>query len=276
MNVLGICAGIGGIELGLHVATNGAANPVCFIERDRFAQSILKTRWTQTPIWDDVTTFDATEWAGRVDCITAGFPCQPFSSAGKKLRQKDERWLWPAIENFIRDIRPHHIFLENVSGLLVGGLDAVLASLAACGFDAEWSMFSCAMLGASHRRQRVFIYARRMENLLNFRGSTKIEKSSHNRLSGCNLADSNRQRLEQLPASERAGLPFWAPGQRADWAGIPPKYWPVELSLRGVADGISRWLDPDRKNRLKALGNAVSPPVAAYAWRVLTERMDSR
>lgn len=269
MNVLGICAGIGGIELGLHVATNGSASPVCFIERDRFAQSILRARWPQTPIWDDVTTFDATEWAGKIDCITAGFPCQPFSSAGKKLRQKDERWLWPAIEKFIRDIRPSHIFLENVAGLLVGGLDTVLASLAACGFDAEWGLFSCAMLGASHRRQRVFIYARRMED---------------NRPSSCNLADSNRQRLairkeqslRQFPASERASLPIWAPGQRADWSGIPTKYWPVELLLRGVADGISRRLDPYRKNRLKALGNAVSPPVAAYAWRVLTERMDSR
>lgn len=84
MNVLALCAGIGGLELGLHLA-EPRANPVVFVEQNEFCRSVLAARWPGVPIWDDVTTFDGRTWAGRIDVITGGFPCQPWSVAGKRL-----------------------------------------------------------------------------------------------------------------------------------------------------------------------------------------------
>jgi len=113
----------------------------------------------QAPIWDDLTTFPSELYSGKVDIISAGFPCQPFSVAGKRKGTEDERWLWPAIERIISQVGPGILFLENVPGLFTdrGGIGAVLGSLAQAGFNAEWGCFTAAEVGASHRRQRAFI-----------------------------------------------------------------------------------------------------------------------
>jgi DNA (cytosine-5)-methyltransferase 1 len=113
----------------------------------------------QAPIWDDLKTFDGEPWRGRVDCITAGFPCQPFSLAGSQKGVNDERWLWPAIERIICSVGPRFVFLENVPQLVRGGLPFVLADLAELGFDAEWGLHSAAEVGAPHKRERFWLLA---------------------------------------------------------------------------------------------------------------------
>lgn len=117
---------------------------------ERMAQS----RLDQAPIWDDLTTFDGEPWCGRVDLITAGFPCQPFSAAGARRGLDDDRWLWPAIARIVSQIRPRFVVLENVPPVVRAGLPAVLADLAQLGFDAEWGLYSAADVGAPHQRQR--------------------------------------------------------------------------------------------------------------------------
>jgi len=97
------------------------------------------------PIWDDLTTFKGAAWRGRVDLITAGFPCQPFSAAGEQRGIDDERWIWPDIARIIADVGPRYVFLENVTGLIRHGLPHVLSDLAELGFDAEWGLFSAAV-----------------------------------------------------------------------------------------------------------------------------------
>jgi DNA (cytosine-5)-methyltransferase 1 len=94
-----------------------------------------------------------------VDLVTAGFPCQPFSQAGRRRGLDDERWLWPDIARVVREVGADFAFLENVRGFVAvhGGLGAVLADLADLGFDAEWTVLPAAGLGSPHRRERFWL-----------------------------------------------------------------------------------------------------------------------
>ena len=116
MNGLALCAGVGGLELGLTLAIPGYRT-VGYVEREAFSASTLVGRMEEealgpAPVWDDLSTFDGRPWRGKVDIVTAGFPCQPFSAAGKGLGTEDERWLWPDIERVIREVQPRWVFLE--------------------------------------------------------------------------------------------------------------------------------------------------------------------
>ena len=161
VRALCLCEGYGGFELGLR---EHGIRTVARVERDSYAAAVLvermeTSRLDPAPVWDDLTTFDGSAWRGRVDLITAGFPCQPFSAAGQRKGVDDDRWLWPAIGRIIRDVGPSLVFLENVPGLVRHGLPHVLADLAALGFDAEWGLLAAADVGAPHRRQRFWLLA---------------------------------------------------------------------------------------------------------------------
>ena len=165
-NGLALCAGYGGLELGMRLALGGSYRTVGVVERDLVAAGVLAARMAEgslepAPIWDDVTTFNGAGWRGCVDIVTAGFPCQPFSVAGKRKGLDDERWIWPDIARIIGEVGPRYVFLENVPGLIRHGLGHVLGSLAEMGFDAEWGCFSAAEMGAPHKRERVFVLAYR-------------------------------------------------------------------------------------------------------------------
>jgi DNA (cytosine-5)-methyltransferase 1 len=166
--ILSLCSGIGGLDLGLEIAVPGS-RVVCHVEREAFASAILVARMEdktlpKAPIWDDVRTFDGSAWRGKVDCITAGFPCQPVSTAGKRLGARDERWVWEDIRRIIREVRPPYLFLENVPGLISTDsgrqFGTVLGALAQLGYDAVWDVFSAKEIGATHIRRRVFILAK--------------------------------------------------------------------------------------------------------------------
>jgi len=169
MNGLALCAGVGGLELGLGLAFDGF-HAVCHVEREAFAAAVIVARMEEqalgpAPIWDNLHTFDGTGWRGRVDCITAGFPCQPFSQAGSRLKTDDERWLWPDIERIIGEVGPWLVILENVPGILDGGAAPILGSLAQMGFNAEWGILAAAQVGAPHKRARWFCVAVRPDSL---------------------------------------------------------------------------------------------------------------
>ena len=162
MNGLAICAGVGGIELGLKLA-EPEYRTVCYIEREVYPVAATINKMgegflDEAPVWDDLRTFTGKPWRGKVDIVSGGFPCQPWSSAGKRRGAKDERWLWEDIERILHEVRPNLIFLENVPGLITdAGIAYVLRSLALGGYDAIWDVFSAGGLGANHLRKRVFI-----------------------------------------------------------------------------------------------------------------------
>ncbi len=162
-NVLSVCSGGAGLDLGVMLAEPGA-RVVAFVEREAFAAAVLVARMADealhpAPVWDDVVSFDGEPWRGVVDCLTAGFPCQPWSVAGRRRGLADERWLWPEIVRILREVGPAIVFLENVPGLVAEGLGHVLGDLAGLGFDAEWGVLGANEVGAPHIRRRVFILA---------------------------------------------------------------------------------------------------------------------
>ena len=166
MRGLALCAGIGGLELGLKLALGPRYRTVGYVERDAFAAAALVARMAdqaldRAPVWDDLETFDGQAWRGCVDLVSGGFPCQPFSGAGLRRGKADERWLWPEFERVLGEADPPLVFLENVPGLALHGLDSVLEGLARGGFDAAWDLFSAAEAGAPHLRERWFLLAAR-------------------------------------------------------------------------------------------------------------------
>jgi DNA (cytosine-5)-methyltransferase 1 len=175
---------------------------VCYVEREAAAAGQLVTLMEAgavdpAPIWSDLLTFNGSAWRGRLDCITAGFPCQPHSMAGKRKGTADERWIWPAIAGIIRDVSPRLVFLENVRGLLSsGGFEAAVGSLAGIGFDIEWGVLRASDVGASHQRERVFILAYRKGERLGEAGRDFERSAQWIGWSGAALAD---------PESERDG-----------------------------------------------------------------------
>jgi len=165
VNGLALCAGIGGLELGVKLAIP-SYRTIGFVERELFACEVLAARMEEgrldvAPIWSDIESFPSEIYRGKVDLVTAGFPCQPVSLAGKQLGQDDERWLWPTIVRILREVRPRYAFFENVPGLLVRGGQDVLRDLASLFYDAEGLCLRAADVGASHIRNRVFVLASR-------------------------------------------------------------------------------------------------------------------
>lgn len=170
LNVLSVCSGVGGLDLGLHDALGRAGftpRTVCYVEREAFAASVLVARMEEgrldpAPIWSDLGTFDPLPWRGVVDCIAGGVPCQPFSHAGARKGVADERHLWPYVAEFVRVLEPRLVVIENVSGHLSTGTPLVLGDLQAMGYRAAATLWTAAEVGAPHKRERVFIVGARV------------------------------------------------------------------------------------------------------------------
>lgn len=163
INTLAIGAGGCGIEMGLHLS-GVPSRVVCYVEREAFSaanlvQKIQTGRLDDAPIWGDARTFDGKPWRGIVDCITSGYPCQPFSAAGKGLGEADPRHLWPTIRRVIEEVEPGVCFFENSPRHVKQGLDKVWADLRRLGFWVEAGTFTAQEAGADHIRERLFILA---------------------------------------------------------------------------------------------------------------------
>ncbi len=173
--VLSVCAGTGQLDVGLQVALP-SARVVGYVEHEAYPCHVLASRiedeaLDDAPIWTDLHTFNGGPWRGKVDGIVGGYPCQPFSLAGKGLAERDPRHLWPRIRELIRVVDPWWCFFENVPGHVNRGLRTVLGDLEAIGFRVvcadgrpTFGIFSAEEVGASHRRERLFILAYRPES----------------------------------------------------------------------------------------------------------------
>lgn len=155
LTVGSMCSGVGGLDLGLERA---GMRVVWQAENDPHSWRVLARHWPHVPNLGDVTLINWAE-VPRVDLIAAGYPCQPFSVAGRRLGQDDPRHLWPDVYAAVRFLRPRWLCLENVAGHLALGFGQVLGDLAEIGYDAEWDCIPAAAVGAHHRRDRVFVVA---------------------------------------------------------------------------------------------------------------------
>jgi len=174
MNHASLFSGIGGFDLAAEWM--GWTN-VLHCERDPFCQRVLQYHFPNAKTYNDVKTFDGTEWRGRVDILTGGFPCQPYSSAGKRLGKDDERHLWPEMCRIISEVAPAYVVGENVRGLLNwnGGVvfEEVCADLEAMGYEVWTGVLPAAGVGAPHRRDRVWWVAYHPDHYRTMRGSQK-------------------------------------------------------------------------------------------------------
>lgn len=156
MRILDLFSGIGGFSLGLE--STGGFKTVAFCEFDKAAQKVLKLRWPNVPIFEDIRGLNDTV---KADIITGGFPCQPFSVAGKRAGAADNRYLWPELLRVISLVKPTWCILENVRGLLSieDGLvfDNCLSDLEAAGYEHQTLVIPACAVNAQHRRDRVWI-----------------------------------------------------------------------------------------------------------------------
>ena len=270
LTVGSLFSGIGGIDLGLERA---GMNVLWHSEIDSYACRVLKKHWPDVPNIGDITKVD---WSNipYVDVIAGGYPCQPFSLAGKRGGKNDPRHLWPYFRDAISHLRPQYALLENVRGHFTLGGISVIGELASIGYDAEWRVVSAASVGANHWRDRIFILAYPTVKFGDERGHRHIEETAGQRIaiqdpvrgSGRDVAHSANGDGRQ-PESHRLFTVF---GQAAklreqDRDGRPHGYWwQVEPDVGRVADGI-----PSRVDRLRGLGNAVVPQVAEVVGRLI-------
>lgn len=286
---MALFAGIGGGILGSKLI---GWRTVCAVEKEPYCREVLLRRQRDGvlpvfPIWDDVRTFDGRPWRGIVDVVTAGFPCQPFSCAGKRRGENDERNLWPDTLRILCEVRPRFALLENVPGLLATRyFGRILGDLAESVFDARGKIVSAADVGAWHLRKRLWIKLsdpasmqrkeiKRDESdgiLSEVLADSKIDRREPRRESypaqskergqsdrggfGPDVADAKRNGLER-PFDKIERKRAAAERRRFTNAG----WWESEPDVGRVANGI-----PFRVDRLGGLGNAQVPAVVRSAW----------
>ncbi len=231
-----LCAGYGGIDLGLKRAIP-SLRTIAFSEIEAFACANLVSKMEAglldpAPIWTDLKTFPWSEFHGRVDILSGGYPCQPFSAAGKRLGAEDPRHLWPFIAAGIALMRPSCCFFENVEGHISLGLPDVLQDLAGMGYRTTWGIFSASEVGAVHQRKRVFILAYRNDagrqtgwhNAISSQGRQPYE------LAACG---GDQRGAEELADSQCAGLEGF---HYRDTPAVTPKNWRTDLGASGQRD----------------------------------------
>jgi len=282
---LSLCAGLGGLELGLHIA-EPRYRTVCYVERNAYAAATLVARMADkslcdAPVWDDVTTFDARQWRGTVDILTAGYPCQPFSSSGFRKGDTDPRHLWPYIAKIIQDCQPKRIFCENVEGHVDLGLPDVIRDLQNLGYRVKAGLFSAYECGAAHHRRRLFIMAD--ANSIEFRHEVRFQNDINpndilpepqyerepDRSDGsCKKLDNGMAVCESFgPEADRAILPLFAPApcDYSAWARIAEINTELQPCIFGLGYGLAYGLE-----RHHAAGNGVVPLAAALAYSTLS------
>ena len=163
--ILSLCTGIGGLDIGLHAglrAVGHSPRTVCYVEREAFSvaclgKAIEAGRLDDAPVWLGDLQLIPLDLFPRIDIIIGGYPCQPFSAAGKRKGEDDPRHLWPSVLETVRALRPRGVFFENVAGHISLGLFDVLSDLESSGYRTAWGCYSASSVGAPHRRERVFI-----------------------------------------------------------------------------------------------------------------------
>lgn len=156
MNHASLFSGIGGFDLASQWM---GWNNIFQVEKDEWCQGILEKNFPNTKRYLDIKEFKGEEYHGAIDIISGGFPCQPFSVAGKQKGKKDDRYLWPEMLRVIREVQPTWVLGENVPGIISMALDTVLADLENEGYTVQAFIVPACAVNAIHKRDRVWILA---------------------------------------------------------------------------------------------------------------------
>ena len=313
INHISLCAGYGGIDLGLSRAIPNLRT-IAFSEIEAFACANLVSKMEAglldpAPIWTNLKTFPWSDFRDRVDILSGGYPCQPFSAAGKRLGKDDPRHLWPWIADGIVSMRPRVCFFENVEGHISLGLREVISELESIGYKTTWGIFSAREVGAPHQRKRVFILAYRkgeaLERFYNWNPSPEQTK-----LVGANfgascqrsawpsrpgqpqhewepprvVGNSTEQGCERSGGQDDSGWAIFRsskPNRSCANGSMEPGQWQAEPTLGGDSDGTTNRMDyaelfvtsDNRTDELRLLGNGVVPATATRAFLTLMDQL---
>ncbi len=268
MTIGSLFSGIGLLERGLELAGFG---PVSWhAEVDPYCRAVLHRHWPKARSFSDVREVSGGT-ADAVDVVCGGFPCQPFSVAGRRRGLSDDRWLWPEYARIVEEVRPAVVVGENVPGLRKAGLPIVLADLARLGFDAEWASFSASSIGAPHRRNRIWIVATHPERM-------RVRLQRRPPSVGGWLARAIGEAQAFVAGSGQAWPPAYADRLRelqpegrleafGGWAGHEG-WWEAPPAIRGVDDVRSDGLDMRCDAPGGCRGEACDHEAAPDAWRI--------
>ena len=259
---LSLFSGVGGLDLAAEWA---GFTTVGQCEWADYPRGVLQKHWPDVPKWRDIRTLTKEGFRERtgldtVTVLSGGFPCQPFSTAGKRRGKEDDRYLWPEMLRVISEIRPTWVVGENVAGLVSLALDTVLSDLEGIGYACQTLIIPACAVDAPHRRDRCAIVGYDTHSL---HGPQTVEAilSWENANTGrvCQtMADANSIRLEEpwlQGCPEKSAVPVANHG-----------WWPVEPDVGRVAHGISHRVD-----RLRCLGNAVVPQQFYPVFRAIAD-----
>jgi DNA (cytosine-5)-methyltransferase 1 len=289
MKIGSLCTGYGGLDMAVEAYFN--AEMVWCAENDKNASILIEQRFNK-PNLGDVKKID---WSSvePIDILTAGYPCQPFSHAGYRKGENDERHIWPDILKGISILRPKIIVLENVRGHLSLGFKEVLADLAQNGYDAKWRVVRASDVGAPHQRARLFIIAYSINcgctyrNTIGFEPTfSQFEIDGCSTNSNCDACQKPRRTTLRLPG-ESGGLQQWENQGQArnehrfsssmDRQAVPDTLDQGRLNVKfveymmGLPNGWVSDLDLTRAQKLKMLGNGVVPQQAYHALELLCD-----
>lgn len=304
MKSIELFAGIGGIALAAEWA---GVETVAFCEREPFCQKVLQKNFPGVPIFDDVCTLNrqlleekgVIEPGGTVDIISGGFPCQPYSIAGKRKGKEDDRDLWPEMFRIIKELRPTWIVGENVANFANMELDRTLFDLESAGYKVQSFIIPACAVDAKHRRDRTFVVAysnserfqkkRTEQQTAGIAGKSEVipnadgaglegedrpELESSNVAGCCSMADSENKghvrRNRVIPNDDRSAgkRGYHRRGAKTDDGG---QRWAAEPDVGRVANGI-----PNRVDRIKGLGNAVVPQQIFPIFKAIMEQEAAR
>jgi len=291
-------AGIGGFDLGFERAGMECKWQV---EIDDYCQRVLAKHWPEVKRHGDIRTVGQHNLEA-VDVICGGFPCQPFSVAGKREGEADDRHLWPEMLRVIAELKPTWVVGENVPGIINIFLDQALSDLEDEGYTCETFVLPACAFDAPHRRDRLFILATNADQSASTEQRSEHQVSEKSIGRSADVADTSSRRREQRNPKERGlsipdqdgngtGIKTVADtkrrgtwGRSCGWNGALAnaerhykrrrgnspdggwERWSVEPGVGRVVDGVS-----NRVDRLKSLGNAVVPQVAEWIGRMIVE-----
>jgi DNA (cytosine-5)-methyltransferase 1 len=307
MNHGSLFSGIGGFDLAAEWM--GWTNKFhCDI--NPFSRKLCSFYWPEAQSYDNIKTTDFTIWRGKIDVLSGGFPCQPFSNAGKRMGKEDDRHLWPEFHRAIREIRPRYVVGENVRGLLSWSnglvLEEVYADLEGEGYEVQTFVLPAVGINAPHRRDRVYIVAKdtssdgciQRESEQEGTNLWELRDTSPGISNGVYIQEGNTTDTEQLRlehgSKTRNVLGSVSETQRKKRKspdesktndnvyteqGGPSETWnsfPIKSPLCSGDDGLSTELDGLtfsnwRKQSIMGYGNAIVPQIAYRIFATIDE-----
>jgi len=275
-------SGIGGFDLA--AGWNGWQN-VFQVEIDEFCRKVLEKNFPDTKRYADIKEFDGKEYANTIDVLSGGFPCQPFSVAGKRRGTNDDRYLWHEMLRVIRETKARWVVIENVCGLLTieNGMvfEQMCVDLEAEGYKIQPFIIPACGKGAWHKRDRLWIIAN-LKSKLNGENITEQSEGQIQQFRKCvgeNVMadDESVGRNDECPSEPKDCDGSVGKGGKSKATSIggfdcePTKrtWWLFEPSVGRVVYGLSKWLDALRRKRIRALGNAIVPQIVYEIFRAI-------